>query len=73
MTALDWRVDTSPLPILERPTQPRDARGRFAELPPLPEPETTARYYPVAAPKCEHGHFARWAARHCRACLGTAR
>lgn len=25
-------------------------------------------FVPVPAPRCPHGHFARWAARHCRHC-----
>lgn len=33
-----WMTDTGPLPIFERPQQPRDAAGRFAELPPPPAP-----------------------------------
>jgi hypothetical protein len=60
------------------PAQPRDAVGRFAsvECPRMyalldgmaPEEGVGSRYYRVPAPRCPHGHFARWAARHCKRC-----
>lgn len=56
-----WMFDTGPLPFLDRPSA--------TELPPPPEPtETTARHWPVPAPRCAHGHFARWASRNCKPC-----
>lgn len=50
-----WMFDTGPLPLLERPSD--------AELPVRPDPVDT--WVPVEAPRCEHGSFARWAARNC--------
>jgi hypothetical protein len=46
------------------------------DCPPIPEPQpvpedTQDRYYRVPAPRCPHGHFARWAARNC--CKETRR
>lgn len=38
------------------------------EAPQEPREGTGGRFYPVPAPRCPHGHFARWAARHCRGC-----
>jgi hypothetical protein len=82
---------TGPLPLVDRPTQPRDAAGRYgayAELPPPPErvqhfgsggaayvvyADTGDRYTPVPAPKCAHGHFARWAAKNCKPCQRSTR
>lgn len=29
---------------------------------------TDGRYHRVPAPRCPHGHFARWAARNCKRC-----
>lgn len=61
--------------------QPRDAGGRFAtkECPrvyalldalaeSVPIRERREGGYAVEAPRCPHGHFARWAARNCRPC-----
>lgn len=54
------------------------------DVPPIPTPvrvpdvddnqqgEAAARYYRVPAPRCSHGHFARWAAKHCRPCRRTS-
>jgi hypothetical protein len=33
-----------------------------------PREGTGGRYHPVPAPKCPHGHYARWAARNCKPC-----
>lgn len=45
------------------------------EVPPIPVPqrvdeqsEWRPNFTPCAAPRCPHGHFARWAAKHCRRC-----
>lgn len=61
--------------------QPRDALGQFAsrECPRVyalldaladvaPVRERPEGGYAVAAPRCPHGHFVRWAARNCRPC-----
>lgn len=63
--------------------QPRDRAGRFApipdvlrrDVPPIPVPvadvpEERPNHYAVPAPRCPHGHFARWARRNC--CAGKA-
>lgn len=58
--------------------QPRDAVGRFATaecprvyalLDALAPLEGVPNHWAVPAPRCPHGHFARWAARNCRRCL----
>lgn len=59
-----WMFETGPLPILDRPTQPRDSGGRFASYAELPEP--AARIYQlspdvptsvvaVCCPECVYG------------------
>jgi len=59
--------------------QPRDALGQFAsrECPTTyrllvaaggPPEEGVPNFYAVAAPRCPHGHFARWAAANCKRC-----
>jgi len=61
--------------------QPRDALGQFAsrECPttyrllasvrPVDEPRARpGGGWSVEAPRCPHGHFARWAAVNCRPC-----
>lgn len=64
--------------------QPRDEGGRFASRecpttyrllaaiqPRTLRPDVAVREsggWSVEAPRCPHGHFARWASRNCRAC-----
>lgn len=61
--------------------QPRDEGGRFAspECPTTyrllvdaqevaPREGVSGRWYRVEAPRCPHGHFARWAAANCKRC-----
>jgi len=67
-----WLFETGPLPILDRPSD--------LELPTIADEDllTPTATNPVVvvrpglvrlyAPKCPHGHFARWAAHHCTAC-----
>jgi hypothetical protein len=58
--------------------QPRDAVGRFATAecprvyalldslaPPADAPDERPNHTAVAAPRCPHGHFVRWAAANC--------
>lgn len=47
----------------------------LVDVPPIPvpvpvddEPDERPNVHRVHAPKCAHGHFARWAARNCRPC-----
>jgi hypothetical protein len=62
-----WMTETGPLPILDRPEQPRDVAGRFAsyaELPPPPPPRPVVRallpdvpssVVAVCCPECVYG------------------
>lgn len=61
--------------------QPRDSLGQFASrecagtyrllaaLRGSGEPEAfRPNHTTVPAPRCPHGHFTRWALKHCRGC-----
>lgn len=44
-------------------------------VPPIPVPQPVGagegvdgRHYRLDAPRCPHGHFQRWAVRHCKRC-----
>jgi hypothetical protein len=70
--------------VLDQPRVPagEEGGGRFATkacpqvyalldtlAPQEPEREgVSGRYYRVEAPRCPHGHFARWAVHHCKRC-----
>ncbi|TFV83176.1 hypothetical protein [Blastococcus sp. CT_GayMR16] len=54
-----------PVPPIPTPVPVTDAAAAV-------DPERLPRV-PVHAPRCPHGHFARWATRNCHRCLSTPR
>lgn len=55
---------TVPLPELGVPARVEKLAGGAAVV----GYDTAGQHYDVPAPRCPHGHFARWAARNCKPC-----
>lgn len=75
-----WLYDTGPLPLLERPSRTELPAPTVPVVPAFPGAvgadvvgisyDGARTRVTVAADRCPHGSFARWAARNCRRCAG---